>query len=200
MENEKEKVVTIAEKSATPIVSNPFSSNFAKNFESKKEIEKQSEVYRRPIKIEEKPEQETQATEIKQEQTFTSQKAVIETPNYDFIEVPDTGLKIDNKLKRKRKFRLKLVSVVYCLIFAMCSGWVIGNAIELSKTTYNISELQYLIKIEQLDGFQEVQNGDSIITTVVEIEPQPLAEPTAIQPQTNWFDRFCDFLNNIFGG
>lgn len=211
METEKEKVVIVAKKPAEPIVANPFSSEFVKNFDSKKEIEKQSEVYKRPAKIlEEKQvvEEKKQVVEEKkqeekpvQETIFSEpQKAVIETPNYDFIEVQDTGLKFDNKMKQKRKFRLKLASIVYCFIFALCSGWVIGNAIELSKTSYTISEIQYLIKIEQLDGFQEVQNGDSIITTIVDVEPQPLAEPTNIQPQTNWFDRFCDWLGNIFGG
>jgi len=204
METEKEKVVIVAKKPAEPIVANPFSSEFVKNFDSKKEIEKQSEVYKRPAKIlEEKQivEEKKQEEKAVQETILSEpQKAVIETPNYDFIEVQDTGLKFDNKMKQKRKFRLKLVSIVYCVIFAMCSGWVIGNAIELSKTSYTISEIQYLIKIEQLDGFQEVQNGDSIITTIVDVEPQPLAEPTNIQPQTNWFDRFCDWLRNIFGG
>jgi len=197
---EKEKIV-VTEKPET-IVANPFSSDFVKNFESKKEMEKQSEVYRRPTQILEKQilEETEKVQEKKEKVVKKAPKAVIETPNYDFIEVADTGLKVDPKVKEKRKFRFKLVSIVYCIIFAMCSGWVIGNAIELSRTNYTISELQYLIKIEQLDGFQEVENGDNIITTVVDIEPQPLAEPTTIQPQTNWFDRFCDWLKNVLGG
>lgn len=197
MENEKEQVVVVEK--PKDFVKSPFSSDFTKNFDSQKEIEKQSEVYHRPLQTQNL--EEPKKTEIKQEKVIKKlPKAVIETPNYDFIEVKDTGLKVDQKVKEKRKFRLKLVSIVYCLIFAMCGGWVIGNAIELSKTNYAISELQYLIKIEQLDGFQEVENGDNIITSVVDIEPQPFAEPSTIQPQTNWFDKFCTWLKNILGG
>ncbi|MDD2445548.1 MAG: hypothetical protein PHX09_01915 [Clostridia bacterium] len=139
------------------------------------------------------------------EQFTKPQPTVMQTPNYDFIETNGKAeiMGEQDKRRKKRKFRAKLAITVYSILLIICICWATINTVQLSNTahqitqiTYEIDSIQYLIKIDQLDCYK---NGDeTLITTVLEITPPPLAEPTQIQPQTNWFDRFCSWLTGIF--
>ena len=148
-------------------------------------------------------------TTLKSDDVFHKQ-IILEKPNYDFIPNSDIQLDSeDNKKKKTKKarFRLKLCSIIYCVLLAVGSGWCIGNAIHLnnlnesiSNTEYEISQVQYLIKISQLDSYKQVTDDEAdIITTVIEVTPPALASPTEISPETNWFDRFCQWLTNLGG-
>lgn len=146
------------------------------------------------------------AEQIRQENTQKNEQIVekqtsstITSPNYDTITASNTGIDFKVKDKKKKKFRLKLVIAVYAIIFAMCAGWVTYSAIEISNTNYQI--VQYIVKIDQLDDAYNVQQGEeNLISTVVPIETRELAEPTKVQPQTNWFDKICNFFSHLFGG
>lgn len=132
------------------------------------------------------------------------QPSVMETPNYDFIEASGINSSdIKQKNKSKKRFRAKLSLITYSIIFLICSCWTISNAIELSNTArniseinYHINEIQYLIKIEQLDNYNNGENPE--IVNIIEITPPALVEPTQIQPITNWFDRICAWLAGLF--
>lgn len=144
----------------------------------------------------------------------TRKKTVIETPNYDFIETNSDGedktdLKENRKKKYKQsKFRLKLACCVYGILTLLTLGWVVGNGIyinnitnSIQQTKYEINSIQLIIKEAQLDGYEDVQSGNpTLITTVIDIETPPLVQPTKIQPQTNWFDKFCNWVSSLFGG
>ncbi|MDD2227515.1 MAG: hypothetical protein PHH71_02925 [Clostridia bacterium] len=134
---------------------------------------------------------------------------ILETPNYDFIETsknPENQCNIINiqeKKKQKKSFRAKFSVVLYSIILIICTGWTIFNGIQISNTAneiarieYSINSFNYIIKIDQLDIIEDHEN--SIITNVMEVTPPPLTEPTQIQPQTNWFDRLCSWLSNLF--
>lgn len=135
---------------------------------------------------------------------------VLQTPNYDYISTVESVKKnkIKTKSRQKKRFRLKLVCVLYAVTFVLVGGWVIGNAISISNTTnainstrYEINEIQLIIKEAQLDSFQDVQNGEeSLITSIVNIEASKLMHPTEVQPQTNIFDKICNWFQSIFAG
>lgn len=132
-----------------------------------------------------------------------SQPSVLETPNYDFIETTNSLPDMKQKNKAKKRFRAKLAIITYSIIFLICSCWTISNAIELSNTarniseiSYNINEINYIIKLEQTDNYTNGENSE--IANIIEITPPALAEPTQIQPITNWFDRFCAWLSGLF--
>ncbi|MDD3397197.1 MAG: hypothetical protein PHR96_01480 [Clostridia bacterium] len=139
-----------------------------------------------------------------QEISLKYQPSVMETPNYDFIEASGINSSdIKQKNKSKKRFRAKLSLITYSIIFLICSCWTISNAIELSNTArniseinYHINEIQYLIKIEQLDNYNNGENPE--IVNIIEITPPALVEPTQIQPITNWFDRICAWLSGLF--
>jgi len=223
MEEKGKSTYVDLEKQTEKLVKNAFSSDFSKNFDSINEFEKQRQVLLRETPIEKqenrpspvkhlearqiwggsleenkKPEVLIDEKKVTQKESITTQN-VLFTPNYDSIKVNDTGIKFNVKEKKKKKFRLKLITVAYAIILALCCGWVTYNAVELTKTNYQI--VQYLIKIDQLDTASQAQNGDgTVVTSIVEVETRELSEPTKTQPQTNWFDRLCSFFSNIFGG
>lgn len=137
---------------------------------------------------------------------------IIETPNYDLLQTENLKNEENNlsnkkdKQIKKRKFRFKLITAIFSVLTLIGLGWVIGNSIAINNinnsiqsTEYQISEIQYLIKISQLDNFEEVTNNEpNAITSIIEINPPKLSKPTEIQPQTNWFDKFCNWISNIF--
>lgn len=137
-----------------------------------------------------------------------SKPIVLETPNYDFIETsnienPNNVAEMQTKKKNKKRFRAKLSVMLYLIVLIVCSGWTIFNAFnissitnDISKINYSINEFNYIIKIEQLDIINNHEN--SIITNIIEVTSPALIEPTTIQPQTNWFDRLCSWLANLF--
>lgn len=177
-------------------LTNYFSADFEKEVNTYKEFDKQLEVYTRKEIPKLEPTEKPKKTKI---MGLASKKTVIETPNYDLIDVKETGLKFDEKTKVKKRFRQRIFIGVFCFVFAICAGWVVYNSIEINNTNYQI--VNYLIKIDQLDQINQVQSGDgSLISTVVPIEPAPLAEPTETQPQTNWFNKFCNWLTKVFRG
>lgn len=137
-------------------------------------------------------------TEAKPTQKLTNEN-ILQTPNYDLIATKDTGVKFSTKTRQRKKFRAKLVAITYAIILTLLGGWVIYNAYSLNETKYHI--IQYILKIEQLDNVQQVNDGNgTFVSNIITIEPQELQEPTEIQIQTNWFDRFCSWVVNMFGG
>jgi len=134
---------------------------------------------------------------------------ILETPNYDFIETSKNPKNqcniadIQTKKKQKKRFRAKFSIILYTVVLIICAGWTIFNGIQISNTSheiarieYSIDSFNYIIKIDQLKIINEQEN--SIITNVIEVTPPPLTEPTQIQPHTNWFDRLCSWLSNLF--
>ena len=127
--------------------------------------------------------------------------STLQTPNYDFIQTTapasdNNAEDIKKKHKKKQNFRRKLCACVFCILSVCALGWVVGNSIhinnlnaDIADAEYQISEIQYIIKISQLDNYQEITNGENnAISSIVEITPPPLINPTQPQPQTNWFD------------
>lgn len=138
---------------------------------------------------------------IQKDETIPCQPSVLETPNYDFIQESAVNSNAKQKSKTKRKFRAKLAIITYSIIFLICASWTVANEINLSNTArditdYQINIIQYVIKIEQTDSVKEGDN--SLINNIVEINPPALIQPTQVQPQTNWFDRFCSWLAGLF--
>lgn len=184
------------------IVSNK---NFESNFNENKDETN--------LKIDNQEENTNNKKENNLKKNVELQKSlIIETPNYDLLQTENLkneenhlSNKKDKQIK-KRKFRFKLITAIFSVLTLIGLGWVIGNSIAINNinnsiqsTEYQISEIQYLIKISQLDNFEEVTNNEpNAITSIIEINPPKLSKPTEIQPQTNWFDKFCNWISNIF--
>ena len=164
------------------------------------------------VKADTQKQSEMNLKELKKEKLFTS--TVIETPNYDFIEAsaPIQEVKPLTQPRKDPKFRFRLIVAVYCIIVAICSVWIISNAVEMnslnssitqSNSEYMINEAQYILKISELDAVQPDEDGSlSPIApeNIFGVQAEKLSEPTDPTISTSWFDKVCNWLSGIFGG
>ncbi len=188
---------------------NPFSSSaFPKNVvisesETEKEIIPEDE-----IENEEFIENDVE-TEIKNMASESS--TIIEKPNYDMLEeLSDEQRtqifgdeKEDEKAKSKPKrnvFKMVMISVM----FALFGVWGIVNLIQINSvdqqitqvsTEYGINYVSYLNNLHNLDATNS-NNMENLFETINEDG----AGVTNVKEQSNWFDRFCNFIGGLFGG
>ena len=66
---------------------------------------------------------------------------------------------------------------------------------QVSSEYYNMNLPNYLLKLTQLDA-TSTENMENLFETI----PEDIVSPTQVDEQSNWFDRFCNFLGGLFGG
>lgn len=155
-------------------------------------------------------EKETASEEITEDFEIHNQNELeLETP-HEFFEINAKP----KKKKKPMKFRFRLLTCVYCAIIAICSGWVITNAVRISnfqssiesaQSSYELNELKIIKKIEKLDDLREEsqkKEGSSLlpIEEIITIQPLPLENPTEYKQESNWFDSLCNWIGHLFGG
>lgn len=146
------------------------------------------------------------------QKTIASAKSssVIESPNYDFIETlsPEQRQKIfkeevkeEESVKAKPK-RFKLI--IFSILFAIFGVWGIINIATLDNLSSQISNLSYeydMNLIRYLDYLCriDITNSDNM-QNLFETIPKEDLPATSMGEQSNWFDRFCNFISGLFGG
>ena len=141
-----------------------------------------------------------------------SSSLVIETPNYDMIETlseqqrqkifkVEEGQEEGSKTSTKPN-RFKII--MFSILFAIFGIWGIVNIATLDNlssaisditTEYNINLLSYLNNLHNLDATNS-ENMENLFQTI----PKDELPPNTIGEQSNWFDRFCNFIAGLFGG
>lgn len=167
------------------------------------------------VKVEEKLEQAKrkinlasikQATSTEKEQ---KKNIVIETPNYDLMpELSSEKKKRVIKLERaveKQKPKKKVSWVrrgILALGLAVTLALGIFTAVDLadSISAYNAAQSEYSVNVASL--MQKIASVDSGNKTaeLIETFPDELVRPSDFEKQSNWFDRFCNFMSGLFGG
>ena len=143
-----------------------------------------------------------QAEEIQVQAKDSSQ--VIEKPNYDLLQTlsPEEKEKIfifeeekvDSKPKpKKNKIKIAIVAI----LFAIFGVWGIVNIASLDavNTQYSINLVSYLNNLHNIDATNG-ENMENLFQTL----PDESVPPNTLEKQSNWFDRFCDFIAGLFGG
>lgn len=153
------------------------------------------------ILIETKPavEEEKVEEQIEEEQ---------ETPELE----EETVSEEEEKPRQKPKFktRLKIICVGAVLVLACMIGWTIANAVQIETLTsemeqankiYSVNIVTHISNISKAD---DLTNPDSIFNLdelsnaeVIPLQPTPSA-PTEYSVRSNWFDRVCNWLSNLF--
>lgn len=122
-----------------------------------------------------------------------------------------------NQKPKNSKFRFRLLSCVFACLVAITGGWIIGNIIEISQTSTQISEVttsnsKYSADIlKLLNNIRKLDNTDTTVPNpedgsllpieeFIQITPDPLEDVTEYQKESNWFDKICNFIKNLFGG
>ena len=125
----------------------------------------------------------------------------------------------DNSSQKPKsyKFRFRLIACVFACLVAITGGWVIGNIVEISKTSAEIAQItqtnsEYDVNIAKLikkiskidsgsDDVGDPSDGSLLpIEEIITITPQAQSDVTEYQKDSNWFDKICNFFRNLFGG
>lgn len=163
-----------------------FSQNeIESNIEPEKEVEKE-------IETEDQPEYEEN---VVQEENRLQRKKIV----------------YENQKKPSIKLRLKLAICAVVLVLTCLGGWAIYNAVEIKTLTgeaqsknaeYNISVMKVIkttSKLDDLTNPNSITNLDELESAnIVQIIPKEKSSPKTIEKQSNWFDRVCNWLSNLF--
>lgn len=186
-----------------------FENEEIKNLEPEKEIKFFSQTEIEPKKIIE----EDIANEIEQEPEFEiEQQTELEG---DFAEeekrLQRKKVVYENQKKPSLKLRLKLAICAIALVLTCLGGWAIYNAVEIKTLTgeaqaknaeYNINVMKVIkttSKLDDLTNPNSITNLDELESAnVVQIIPKEKVSPKTIEKQSNWFDRLCNWLSNLF--
>lgn len=153
------------------------------------------------------------ATEIKQEIEIQTENKKQEYIQEDVSnEIQEETPKEEKRLKRaKFKTRLGimifgLVSVLACMI-----GWTISNAVEIKTLTQELEQANKIYSVNVVKHISNISKADDLIdensitnidklgeAQVIKLTPEKLKKPVEYSVKSNWFDRLCNWLSNLF--
>lgn len=187
---------------------NPFSSKFLQNNKIAEKLDKKHAQLNGKIIEEEKEDIQDNSQPIIQASKTSN---IIERPNYDFIEElseqqREKIFKIekenkDNEVKPKTN---KLKSILIAILFAIFGIWGIVNIATIDSLNSQISDISaeydmnlisYLNNLHNLDATNG-ENMENLFQTI----PKDEVPANSIGKESNWFDRFCNFIAGLFGG
>lgn len=151
------------------------------------------------------------AVEQKQEKNAGGASKIIEKPNYDLIEelseqerekvyVVERGKEKAQPFQKPSKFK----KIVIAVLFGIFGIWGIVNLTQIDlisaqvaeiSSEYNMNLISYLNNLRNLDATNS-ENMQNLFGTI----PDQELKSSGIDRQSNWFDRFCNFLGGLFGG
>lgn len=200
--------------------------NFVENEQEKKALPKQSisldkQVFENEeLKMQTLPEKQTEAAfepELQTEQEVVEDiKQSIENDTEE--EVYESSVKENRKrivyAERKKtniKLRLKLAACAIACVLTCLGGWAIYNAVEIKTLTgeaqaknaqYSINVVKVISNTSKLDDLtnpNSITNLDELESAnIVQIIPKEKSAPQTIEKKSNWFDRVCNWLSNLF--
>ncbi len=193
----------VEQKPVSPKIQFEATETFFAKPKTKEEIKKEpvAEI-KQEIEIKPEPVEEIQTENKNQEdiQEDVSNEIQEETP------------KEEKRLKRaKFKTRLGimifgLVSVLACMI-----GWTISNGIEIKTLTQELEQANKIYSVNVVKHISNISKADDLVdensitnidklgeAQVIKLTPEKLKEPVEYSVKSNWFDRLCNWLSNLF--
>ena len=136
---------------------------------------------------------------------------VIEKPNYDMLETlsDENRVKIfgDGKEEEKEKAKPKknvFKWVMLSIMFGLFGVWGIVNVAQINSVSHEITEVSTKYSVNYLSYLNNLHNLDATNSNNMENLFETINEEgsgvTNITEQSNWFDRFCNFIGCLFGG
>lgn len=142
---------------------------------------------------------------------YQKERAVVETPNYDFIKEisPEKRKKIyrieKNASATNSKpftFNKRLKMILFGLAFFIAGGFCLSSGIQLANASNALQAAQseYQISLSKLiKNISKTDSGNKALE-LIETYPDEIETPSSIAKDTNWFDKICNFISGIFGG
>lgn len=137
------------------------------------------------------------------------------TPERETVSVE----KVEDKPKLRLKSKAKSWFVAIVLIISMLGGLAIYNAVQIqnlntqiTETTVNINNINGDIK-QVVKNIDELTDEDNVLKKAEDLGLKEVTEENKVnvtlneknvvedyESQTNFFDKICNFLRNLFGG
>ena len=159
----------------------------------------------KPEIIQEKKEEEQEIAKIE-----SKVSSVIEKPNYDLMEElsqtqREKIFKIEKTEEAKPKVKpSKIKWIVLSVLLAIFGVWGVVNIAKLNNLSPQLSQIESVYKLNlakyaknlaALDA-TSAENMENLLPTIADQKH----DASDIISQSNWFDRFCNFIGGLFGG
>ena len=179
--------------------------------EERKKLEEQQQQ-------EEQVSQEEQTNQDVEEQVESLYNSSLSVEAQGEDEISESISSVTNDKAKGYKFRFRLLTGVFCCLVAILTGWIVSNSIQIASTSsqvatevaksneYSANVLEYMRKIDSIERKTQgtppnPEDGNLLpVEEVITITPQALDEPTEYEHESNWFDKICNWLRNLFGG
>ena len=148
---------------------------------------------------------------LRQEVKQSEASKVIEKPNYDLMEELSESerekvyvIEKDKPASEPAKKPSLFKKIALAVLFGIFGIWGIVNITQIDlissqvadvSSEYSMNLVSYLNNLKNLDATNS-NNMQNLLDTI----PDQELKPSGIERQSNWFDRFCNFLGGIFGG
>ena len=146
--------------------------------------------------------------------TVSSDLSKFDTASTQTTEARPTA-NVNKSFKASLNTRGKIIVITYALVVALLGFLLIYNAFSMAAVTASIAATEILISeekasIQELTSqLNDLNNPDMIMERVAEAGFVPtqtqvsgvttvVGESISYETQTNWFDKICDFISNIF--
>lgn len=162
-------------------------------------------VQEKELKIDQNQQEEVEA-EIQDEEID-----VYEETNFEEQTIKKQKIVYLPKQKTNFKLRLKLAICAIVCVLTCLGGWAIYNTIEIKTLTaeaqaknaqYSINVAKVISNTSKLDDLtnpNSITNLDELEkANIIEIIPKEKTYPQTIEKKSNWFDRICNWLSNLF--
>ena len=209
---------TVAQNSQVSLKRDEQKLNEIKEKIAKEQLRKQQEE-------QQKEKQEEQVVQEVAKDEEKNEEQILDDLFADSLEIKETQ---DKQLEKQinesssakpksYKFRFRLLGCVFACLIALSGGWIIGNIVDIVKTNAQIAEVtqtnneysanlaQLIKKISKIETGEQHPSSPSDgsllpIEEIIPITPEPLEDVTEYEQHSNWFDKICNWLKNLFGG
>lgn len=207
-EPQQEKETKSAQSVSSKIQFEAAETFFSKPLEAKEKKQTEGQVSFQNVYVplkEEESETETLPEEKEEIEDSSEEETLSVVQEENISEDEDKPVKRAKPKTRFRIFIFGLISVLAC----MC-GWSIYNAVEIKTLTaeieqankiYSVNVYNYVKTISKADDLtnkDSITNLDSLSDAgIVPLQPTK-EDKSEYSVKSNWFDRLCNWLSNLF--
>ena len=152
-----------------------------------------------------------QGCEIADEEQIVEASEVEQKNDVEVEKSSKTVVLSRAKTQKNLKTRLKIFFVAGILVLTCLGGWAIYNGIRVKTLTaelqaknaeYSVNVAKVISNISKLDDLSNpnsITNLDELEKAeVIKIVPKNEVAPISYEQKSNWFDRLCNWLSNLF--
>lgn len=190
-----------AKKQASPLPSQKIAISAENEFEL--ETKEETETL-----VQQETKQEVETQEIVEEEVEEETGEVLEEETTEEVE---ENKKLKKANSKRFKYKLKMAFAAMAMVLVCFGGWAIYNAVKIEtlnaqmqaeSAQYSVNVAKVITNISKLDDLtnpNSITNLDELSSAqIIEVAPKAETFPKTLEKQSNWFDRVCNWISNLF--